>query len=136
MEKYEVTLYDISNRTEFGAVVYADEAETSDDIVLKAEFGEMIVTVKSGSYLSAYQKLRDKLLEKGFGLKCKGSLINANQSAMMSYVPKIYLVELGKQAMKKDIVGIWEYSDISKFPDTKGQDSFNEQWFSSLRAKL
>ena len=134
MEKYDIKLYDMNRSSEIAGVVFADEGESSDDIVLKIEVEDIAVTAKAEDYLSAYQKIRDELLKNGFGLKCNGSLINANQSAMMSYTPKVYLVEIGKQALLKDIVNIWGYCDINYFPDTKEQNQFTEKWWASLRA--
>ena len=84
MEKYDVKLYDMNRNSEIEGVVFADEGETSGDIVLKTVAEGIVITAKSDGYFSAYQKIRDKLLKNGFGLKCYGSLINANQSAMMS----------------------------------------------------
>jgi hypothetical protein len=46
------------------------------------------------------------MLNNGYGLKCNGSRINAIQSDMMGYSDKVYLVEIGKQAMMKDVVRI------------------------------
>ena len=83
--------------------------------------------------MSAYQKLRDELLKNGFGLKCNGSLINANQSAMMSNTPKVYLVQIGKQALLENIVNIWGYCDMTYFPDTKEQNH-TEKWWTSLKS--
>ena len=78
--------------------------------------------------LPAYQEFRDKLLEAGYGIKCNGSRLNAVQSGMMETTDKIYLVEMGRQALMKDIVHIWDYADIDTFPDTKQQNEFFQQW--------
>ena len=134
MEKYDIKLYDLTHAFETQGVVLADEGESSDDIILKITVENTDITAKSEDYFSAYQELRDKLLKNGFGLKCNGSLINAVQSAMMSYTPKVYLVELGKQALLKNIVSIWGYCNITRFPDTKEQNQFVEKWRISLRA--
>ena len=134
MEKYDIKLYDFYRDSEIEAEVFADECESSDDIVLKITLRGIAVTASADGYLSAYQELRDKLLTNGFGLKCNGSLINANQSAMMSYTPEVYLIEIGKQALLKDLVNIWGYFDIKTFPDTKEQTEYTEKWYASLRA--
>lgn len=136
MEKYDVKLYDLNRKTEIKGVVYADEADSSDDIFLKITVENIVITAKSDGYLLAYQELRDELLKNGFGLKCNGSLINANQSEMIAYAPKVYLVELGKQALAKDIVDIWGYCDINIFPDTKEQNQYIQRWFKSLIFKF
>ncbi len=136
MEKYEVKLYCLSRKTDIQAVVSADEGETSDDIILEMILGDITVTATAESYFSAYQQLRDKLLQNGYGLQCNGSLINAHQSPMMAFVPKVYLVQIGKQALLKEIVGIWEYCNITDFPNTQEQNQYTEKWFESVNPKL
>lgn len=132
MEQYEVTLLNFADNSETNVIVYADEAETTDNIFLKTTIDSKELISESEQYLSAYQMLRDQLLQNGFGLKCNGSLINANQSAMMSYTPKIYLVCIGKQATMKDVVNIWGYCDTNDFPTTEQQNLFIQDWFASL----
>lgn len=132
MEKYEVALLNLTENSEVNTVVYADEAETTDNIILKIMINGSELTSKSDQYLTAYQILREKLLKIGFELKCNGSLINANQSAMMSYTPKVYLVRIGEQAAMKDIVSIWDYCDTDDFPTTEQQKLFVQDWFASL----
>lgn len=72
------------------------------------------------------------MLQLGYGIKCNGSRINAVQSGMMGATEKVYLVEFGRQALMKDIVYIWDYADITEFPNTKQQKDFFEQWTKSL----
>lgn len=132
MEKYEVTLLNLTEYSEVNTVVYAAEAETNDNIILKTTINGSELTSESNQYLVAYQILRDKLLQIGFELKCNGSLINATQSAMMSYTPKVYLVRIGEQAAMKDIVNIWDYCDTDDFPTTEQQKLFIQDWFASL----
>lgn len=132
MEKYEVALLNLTENSEVNTVVYADEAETTDNIILKITISGSELTSESDRYLTAYQILRDKLLQIGFELKCNGSLINATQSAMMSYTPKVYLVRIGEQAAMKDIVNIWDYCDTDNFPTTEQQKLFIQDWFASL----
>ncbi len=84
-------------------------------------------------YLVAYQKFRDQLLELGYGLQCNGSRINAIQSGMMSQSEKIYLVEMGKQALSNQIVCMWDYADIDFFPDTRMQLEFADKWYESKK---
>lgn len=132
MEQYEVTLLNFADNSEVNTVVYADEAETTDNIILKTTINGSELTSESNQYLVAYQILRDKLLQIGFGLKCNGSLINVTQSAMMSYTPKMYLVHIGEQAAMKDIVNMWDYCDTDHFPTTEQQKLFIQDWFASL----
>ena len=86
------------------------------------------IVVSNYNYLPAYQEFRDRLLQLGLGIKCNGSRINAVQSGMMGANEKMYLVEIGKQARRENIVHIWDYAEIDTFPDTKQQSAFFEQW--------
>jgi len=103
--------------------------EDSDKIEISTVVGGIDFFSSDESYLAAYQKLRDKLLELGYGLQCNGSRINAVQSGMMSQCEKIYLVEMGKKALLNQVVCIWDYADIDVFPDTKEQLEFAEKWY-------
>ena len=83
-------------------------------------------------YLPAYQKLRDMLLKMGYGIKANGSRLNAVQSGMMEATEKIYLVKLGEKALMKDIVSLYEYAEIDKFPNTEEQTAFCLKWIGSI----
>ncbi len=128
MEIHKVVLIELNEKTELIIRVEVDEVEISENIYINAKIKEQEFTSSSYNYLSAYQEFRDKLLEIGYGIKCNGSRINAVQSGMMGATDKIYLVEVGKQAMMKDIVHIWDYADIDSFPNTKQQNDFFNQW--------
>jgi len=52
---------------------------------------------------------------------------------MMGHCEKIYLVEMGKQALSNQIVSIWDYADIDTFPDTKMQLEFADKWYECNR---
>lgn len=82
-------------------------------------------------YFEVFKKLRDQILELGYGLKCNGSRINAIQSNMMAGSDRVYLVEMGKPALMKDVVCMWDYADIDFFPDTEHQKMFLDQWLNS-----
>lgn len=82
MEKYTVTAVDLRAGEEFELIVEADEGETTENIVLKAHALGRDFEAEDYGYFSAFQKLRDLLLEMNCGIKCCGSCINAVQSGM------------------------------------------------------
>lgn len=127
METYEIILIKINTKEELTVQVEVDEAENSENIVINAQISGQEITSANYNYLPAYQEFRDKLLEAGYGIKCNGSRLNAVQSGMMGATDKVYLVEIGKQALTKDIVHIWDYADIEDFPNTRMQTDFFEQ---------
>lgn len=132
MEIYEVILSDLSSKEVLTIQVEVDESETTENIVIRTIFNEQESTSSNYNYLPAYQEFRDKLLLKGYGIKCNGSRLNAVQSGMLGATDKVYLVEIGKQALMKDIVHIWGYADIKEFPNTEQQKAFFEQWIKTL----
>lgn len=125
---YEVVLMQLNTGTELTIYVKVDEAEISENIFISAKIKEQEITSSNNNYLSAYQEFRDKLLEAGYGVKCNGSRLNIVQSVMMGATDRVYIVEMGKQALMKDMVHIWDYADINTFVDTKQQKNFFERW--------
>ena len=128
MEQYKCTVVDFgyydSEKT-----VLIEVNEDSDEIKISTVVDGIDFFSSDECYLAAYQKLRDKLLELGYGLQCNGSRINAIQSGMMAHYEKIYLVEMGKQALSNQIVCIWDYAEMDFFPDTKMQLEFADKWY-------
>ena len=100
-----------------------------DEIEISTVIDGINLCCSDECYLFAYQKIRDELLKLGYGLQCNGSRINAIQSGMMAHYEKIYLVEMGKQALSNQIVCIWDYAEMDFFPDTKMQLEFADKWY-------
>lgn len=136
MESYKVNLINLNSKDELSVQVLVDEAETTEDIVIRLIIKEQEFTASNYSYLPAYQEIRDKLLVAGYGIKCNGSRLNGVQSGMLGTTDKVYLVVMGKQALMKDVVHIWDYAEIDTFPNTKQQNAFFEQWLKTLNSNL
>ncbi len=132
MEKYNITAVNLLNKEKVNLSIVEDEAETSNDILLTVKVDNKEIVGSSESYFEAFKQLKDKLLELKYGLKCKGSLLNVVQSGMAANSDKIYVVELGRQALIKNLVSIYDYADIFEFSNSKEQNEFAEQWYSSL----
>ena len=132
MEEYKVMLFSMKTKEEMETTIYADEGESTDNIILKVQINGHEICSADYNYLPAYQKLRDELLRIGYGIKCNGSRLNAVQSGMMGANEKIYLVKLGEQALLKDIVSLYEYAEIDDFPNTEEQIAFSQKWFDSI----
>ena len=98
MEQYKCTVADLDYYDNEKPVLI-EVNEDSDEIEISTVVDGIDFFSSDESYLAAYQKLRDKLLELGYGLLCNGSRINAIQSGMMSQCEKIYLVEMGKKVL-------------------------------------
>ncbi len=132
MQKYSVIAINLKTQKEINLEIEADEADTTERIVLHTQMNGEQISASDYNYLPAFQILRDHLLAFGYGIKCKGACLNAIQSGMMGANAKIYLVELGRQALKADIVDIYDYADLDTFPDTCAQIDFCDKWHDSL----
>lgn len=110
--------------------IYESENKENGNFVMYTEIKNQNILASSDGYFDCYQKLRDKLLEKGYGLLCIGSKINAVQSPMASVSDKIYLVEKGQPA--KNVQSLYEFCDMEVFPNTEEQNNFYEEWINSL----
>lgn len=132
MEIYEITIINLNTQEEQILPIEVDEAEETEYIVVRTVFFGQEISASDYNYLPAYQAFRDMLLRLGYGMKCNASRINVVQSGMMGAADKVYLVELGRQALMKDIVHIWDYAYINEFPDTEQQKAFFEKWTDSL----
>jgi len=132
LETYTVTAVHLNTQAESSLLIEADEAETTDDITLNTQIDGAFLSANNYGYFAAFQELRDKLLEKGYGIKCVGSKLNAVQSPMASATYKVYEAVLGKQAKQVGLICLYDYADISEFPNTARQNEFFEKWISSL----
>lgn len=128
MEQYKCTVVDLSYYNSEKAVLIEVNGDT-DEIEISTVIDGINLFCSDECYLVAYQKIRDELLKLGYGLQCNGSRINAIQSGMMAHCEKIYLVEIGKQALSNQIVCMWDYANIDFFPDTKMQLEFADKWY-------
>ena len=131
IKKYQcksVALARISEETK----IEISEIEEEDGFRLVTVIGDKEYESQGEAYFVTFQGLRDQLLKEGYGLKCNGARINAVQSNMMGGCPKVYLVELGRQALMKDVVLIWDYADIDTFPDTAEQNEYFKRWNESF----
>ena len=128
MEQYKCTVVDLGYYNSEKAVLIEVNGD-ADEIVISTVIDGINLCCSDECYLFAYQKIRDELLKLGYGLQCNGSRINAIQSGMMAHYEKIYLVEMGKQALSNQIVCIWDYAEMDFFPDTKMQLEFADKWY-------
>jgi hypothetical protein len=133
MERYMITAISLETHSELSLTIEADEGETTDGIILTTHIAGVAISAKNHGYFQAFQELRDALLQHGYGLKCAGSKLNALQSGMASGTNKIYIVTLGQQALRKDLISLYDYADANEFPNSESQNDFAKQWFDSLK---
>lgn len=127
-----ITLFDIKTKYQSRNEISVVLDDDSDEFIFVLATEKLQIKCQHYNYFSAFQTFRDELLSKGYGIKCNGAKINAVQSPMMANTCKIYLVKLGRQALAKDIVNLWDYAEIEMFPDTKEQHTFFDKWKNSI----
>lgn len=133
METYRLMAINLNTKQQRDILVYVDDNNKSDMLSMYTDIDEHTTESENENFFVMFQEFRDKLLSYGYGLKCCGAMINAIQSPMAEGSEWIYLVTLGEQARKKDMVSIFDDADIIEFPDTKQQNEFFRQWSDSLR---
>ena len=119
-ETYQVKVTDLGyyeNRKQTNILVN----DHGDHFELKTVVDGVEFEAQADDMFSAFQLLRDKLLEAAWGIMCNAARINAVQSGMMTNQDVVYLVELGKQARVEDVHGFWDYCEIEEYVYTEEQ---------------
>lgn len=130
MEEYIIQARNIENNSIISLTI-RESYDENDNIVLSTKLDGSEYMCSDYSYFEAFKKLKDVLLQLGYGLNCLGAKINAVQSGMASSSDKIYLVEIGKQA--RGLVSLYDYCDNDIYPNKVEQDSYYEKWFNSKK---
>ena len=131
-ETYQVKVTDLGyyeNRKQTNILVN----DHGDHFELKTVVDGVEFEAQADDMFSAFQLLRDKLLEAAWGIMCNAARINAVQSGMMTNQDVVYLVELGKQARVEDVHGFWDYCEMEEYVYTEEQAAFRKKWFDSLK---
>ena len=131
-ETYQVTVADLGyyEKEKQIEILLNDHG---DHFELKTVVDSVEFEAQADDMFSAFQLLRDKMLERAWGIKCNAARINAVQSGMMTNQDIVYLVELGKQARNEDAHGFWDYCEMEEYVYTEEQEAFRKKWFDSLK---
>ncbi len=81
------------------------------------------------------QLIRAFFEEKGAKVLCNGARVDVHPSGMsrgMGRGRKAYVVKLGKQARRTDLVDIFDYADPDQIGSIKNQSQYYKQWMDSL----
>ena len=131
-ETYQVTVADLGNYEKEKQIEILVN-DHGDHFELKTVVDTVEFEAQADDMFSAFQLLRDKLLEAGWGIMCNAARINAVQSGMMTNQDVVYLVEFGKQARTEDVHGFWDYCEMEEYVYTEEQEAFRKKWFDSLK---
>ena len=131
-ETYQVTVADLGyyEKEKQIEILVNDHG---DHFELKTVVDSVEFEAQADDMFSAFQLLRDKMLEMAWGIKCNAARINAVQSGMMTNQDVVYLVELGKQARNEEVHGFWDYCEMEEYVYTEEQEAFGKKWFDSLK---
>lgn len=127
-----IKAFNIKSQKEFNLIFFIEEDADNDTITIRTKLNNDEISVTEEFYFTALQKIRIKLLQKNLDLKCYGAMENVYPSPMMMNTTKAYFLENGKQAKEKDIVDIFDYSNISKSVSVEKQNLFYKNWIKSL----
>ena len=110
-------------------------SEIEDEINLKIEIKRTIYFSKSDNIFDSVVELRKKLELNNIYLLCNASAINVYPSGMQKEFggTKAYKLQMGKQAILKDVVDIFDYDNGLKIGSVKEQEEFYGNWIESLR---
>ena len=110
-------------------------SEIEDEINLKIEIERAIYFSKSDNIFDSVVELRKKLELNNIYLLCNASAINVYPSGMQKEFggTKAYKLQMGKQAILKDVVDIFDYDNGLKIGSVKEQEEFYGNWIESLR---
>lgn len=129
MESKYITIINNKN-VETAEVLYR-----SDPVILDIKFADGSSSESSGSNLfECFSKIRTSLPEIVF--LCKGAKRNVYPSRMSSQMANgllAYELKLGEQALKKDIVNIFDHDEIDIVGSSEDQAEFFKRWLGSLK---
>lgn len=110
-------------------------SEIENEINLKIEIETTIYFSKSDNIFDSVVELRKKLELNNIYLLCNASAINVYPSGMQKEFggTKAYKLQMGKQAILKDVVDIFDYDNGLKIGSVKEQEEFYGNWIESLR---
>jgi hypothetical protein len=78
--------------------------------------------------------LRSKLDVLGIKILCNGARIDAYPSPMLqsSGARKVYVTTMGKQALRENLVDIFDETTADKVGTVEEQEDYHNKWFDSL----
>ena len=78
--------------------------------------------------------LRSKLDVLGIKILCNGARIDAYPSPMLqsSGARKVYITTMGKQALRENLVDIFDETTAEKVGTVEEQEHYHDKWFDSL----
>ncbi len=125
-------LYKLKDKKESKLYIYE---EYNDMVKLELHIDDDVIMCISENYFCALKELRLILSEKNFLILCKGACKNVYPSPMqmsMGDCRGAYELKIGEQALSKNIVDIFEITNMESIGSVDEQAKFYEDWIQSI----
>ena len=138
MEDRLVQLLRVDGSTLPATFILEDEVEGDEDSVrLTLEFVNGLESrISDSGFFDALCEIRKMLDKDGLRPICFGACENVYPSPMIASMGDgelAYRLELGKPALKADLVNIFDCDELVQPSSVKAQEEFYERWIQSLR---
>lgn len=120
---------------EVAGVFILGEHVYGDHVTLTLQYPGGEITTQASDYFEALCQIRRQLEPAGWRPVCYGSSRNVWPSGMcrdMSLGNKAYKTQLGRQALRADLVGTFETGPDVVPSSVEEQEQFHQEWLQSL----
>jgi hypothetical protein len=133
----QISLWVRADDVTYDAVVSwsAASGATSADLTLTSE-AIGAISASGRDLFDALQQLRRELERSGVYPLCCGARTDCYPSGMsrdMGLGAKVYVLSLGRQGRREDLVGLFDAADKATVGSVDDQDRFFSEWLASLR---
>lgn len=115
--------------------LYDEDPENYEYAKIEIHYINRIFSFSAENYFDALIKLREKFEKEGILILCRGANKNVYPSGMqlsMGTGRNAYILTMHKQARLKDVVDIFEASNIDECTSIAEQKQFFDLWIESL----
>ena len=115
--------------------LYEKDPNDNNQVLIEVSFNDQKISKTGDNFFRALQNLRKKLENKHIQIICNGAALNVYPSPMqmsMGSCRTAYLLQLGQQAKRIDIVDIFSCLDSLTFVSVKEQELFYKKWIKSI----
>lgn len=115
--------------------LYDEDLNNNEHVKLELHYCSRTIECSEKNYFDALTKLREILEQDGIQILCKGANRNVYPSAMqfnMGIGRSAYMLTMHKQAMQRDVVDIFEPSNINECVSVDEQKQYFNLWAESL----
>ncbi|WP_138209301.1 hypothetical protein [Hathewaya histolytica] len=116
--------------------LYDEHLDNKENVKLELHYCSSIIECSEENYFDALTKLRTGLEQDGIQILCKGANRNVYPSAMqlnMGTGRSAYILTIHKQATQRDVVDIFEPSNINECVSVAEQKQYFNLWIESFR---